>query len=136
MTERVAHLVRQHMFNYEPAGATRRSGGSSARSGATPSTSCSRCARPTTSAAASPPTADGLDELRARVAAELASGPVLDRSALAIDGDDLIAELGLKPGPQLGRILDALLERVIEDPALNDAPTLLLLARDLVADDR
>ena len=44
--------------------------------------------------------ADGLDELRARVEAELRGGPVLDRSALAIDGSDLIAELGLAPGPR------------------------------------
>ena len=83
-----------------------------------------------------PPAADGLDELRARVAAELEAGPVLDRFALAIDGNDLIVEFGLTPGPQLGRILDALVERVIEDPALNDAPALLLLARDLVETDR
>jgi hypothetical protein len=55
---------------------------------------------------------------------------------LAIDGNDLIVEFGLTPGPQLGQILDVLVERVIEDPALNDAPALLLLARDLVAPDR
>jgi hypothetical protein len=47
-----------------------------------------------------------------------------------------MAELGLEPGPGLGRVLDALLERVIEDKSLNAAPTLLLLARQLVADDR
>ena len=80
--------------------------------------------------------ADELAELRARVEAELRAGPVLDRSALAIDGSDLIAELGLAPGPGLGRVLEALVERVIEDPALNEAPTLLLLARDLAAVDR
>jgi hypothetical protein len=33
-------------------------------------------------------------------------------------------------------MLDALVERVIEDPALNDTAALLLLARDLVATDR
>jgi hypothetical protein len=82
------------------------------------------------------PRSAGLAELRERVAAELAAGPVLDRSALAIDGDDLIAELGITPGPRLGRVLDALLERVIEDTSLNTAPTLLLMARQLVADDR
>jgi hypothetical protein len=83
-----------------------------------------------------PPTADGLDELRARVAAELEAGPVLDRSALAIDGNDLMAELGMAPGPTLGRLLDALLERVIEEPSLNEPATLLLLARDVAMDER
>jgi hypothetical protein len=79
---------------------------------------------------------DGLSELRARVATELLTGPILDRSALAIDGNDLMAELGLEEGPRLGRIIDELLERVIEEPALNDAPSLLLIARDLAAGDR
>ena len=80
--------------------------------------------------------AGGLAELRARVATEMDAGPILDRSALAIDGDDLMAELGLTAGPGLGRVLETLLERVIEDRSLNEAPTLLLLARQLVADDR
>jgi hypothetical protein len=44
-------------------------------------------------------TADGLDALRTRIAAELATGPVLDRYALAIDGNDLIVEFGLRPDP-------------------------------------
>ncbi len=50
---------------------------------------------------------------------------------LAVDGTDLMTELDLAQGPILGRILEALLERVIADPALNDRPTLLLLARSL-----
>jgi hypothetical protein len=77
----------------------------------------------------------GLEELRGRVRAELERGPILDRSALAIDGDDLIRELALRPGPRLGRILEDLVDRVIDDPTLNDPPTLLLLARDLVEDE-
>jgi tRNA nucleotidyltransferase (CCA-adding enzyme) len=70
------------------------------------------------------------------VAAELEAGPVLDRSKLAIDGNDLMRDLGLRQGPELGRVLDALLERVIDDPTLNEPPTLLLLARELLRDDR
>ena len=61
---------------------------------------------------------------------------VLDRSRLAVRGDDLMAELGLPPGPRLGRILDELLERVIAEPRLNDRATLLLLAESMLADDR
>ena len=60
---------------------------------------------------------------------------VLGRGDLAVDGDDLMAELGIGPGPHLGRILDALLERVVADPALNDRPSLLLLARSMLADE-
>jgi len=77
--------------------------------------------------------ADDLDGLRARVAAERAAGAILDRSALAVDGADLIAELGVLPGPGLGRILSALFEQVVENRDLNERPTLLRLAADLAA---
>ena len=43
-------------------------------------------------------------------------------------------DLGLEPGPRLGRILDELVELVIADPALNDGPSLLLLAQGMLAD--
>jgi poly(A) polymerase/tRNA nucleotidyltransferase (CCA-adding enzyme) len=83
-----------------------------------------------------PPTAGMLDELRARVAAELEADLVLDRSGLAIDGADLMTELGQTEGPRLGRILEALLEQVIADPGLNERPTLLLLAQAMLTEDR
>ena len=56
---------------------------------------------------------------------------LLDRSALAIDGTDLIHELGLPAGPEIGRILGTLFDRVVEDPALNDHATLLEAAREI-----
>jgi hypothetical protein len=83
-----------------------------------------------------PGSAGLLDELRARIAAELAADVVLDRRGLAVDGADLMTELGVEQGPLLGRILDELLERVIADPALNDRPTLLLLAQASLTEDR
>jgi tRNA nucleotidyltransferase (CCA-adding enzyme) len=43
---------------------------------------------------------------------------------LAIDGNDLI-ELGFKAGPRLGRILNELLDEVVEEPALNTREHLL-----------
>ena len=83
-----------------------------------------------------PANAGRLDELRARIATELAAEAVLDRKGLVVDGDDLMAELGLEQGPRLGRILDELVERVIADPAANDRPTLLLLAQAMLTEDR
>ena len=47
---------------------------------------------------------------------------------LAVSGDDL-REAGMSPGPSLGRILHALLDRVLDDPALNTHDQLLPLAR-------
>jgi tRNA nucleotidyltransferase (CCA-adding enzyme) len=136
VTERVTHLVRNHMFGYEPSWsdtAVRRFIG---KVGPDAIDELFALREADNVGSGLPRSAGGLSELKARVAAELAEGPVLDRSALAIDGDDLMAELGLEPGPGLGRVLEALLQRVIEDKSLNTAPTLLLLARQLVADDR
>jgi hypothetical protein len=76
--------------------------------------------------------AGGLAELRRRVDDQLAADVALDLADLAAHGDDLITELGLEPGPTIGRLLDALLERVTEDPGLNDRATLLLLARTML----
>jgi tRNA nucleotidyltransferase (CCA-adding enzyme) len=72
---------------------------------------------------------DALSAVRA-LRAELRTAPPLSVGELAIGGNDLI-KAGLKPGPRFGRILDALLDRVLEDPALNRADTLLELAREL-----
>ncbi len=49
---------------------------------------------------------------------------------LAVDGNDL-KELGLQPGPDLGRVLEACLDAVIADPALNQRKALLEYARSL-----
>jgi tRNA nucleotidyltransferase (CCA-adding enzyme) len=46
------------------------------------------------------------------------------RADLAIDGNDLI-ELGFRPGPELGRVLDELLHDVVDDPARNTRAELL-----------
>ena len=54
--------------------------------------------------------------------------PVLSVAGLAIDGNDLRA-LGIPPGPEYGRILSALLERVVEEPRLNASERLLELVR-------
>jgi hypothetical protein len=69
------------------------------------------------------------------VADQLASHVALDLSDLAINGDDLIAELGLATGPAIGLILDELLDRVIADPDLNDRPTLLVLAQAMLREE-
>jgi tRNA nucleotidyltransferase (CCA-adding enzyme) len=49
---------------------------------------------------------------------------------LAIDGHDLMA-VGVDAGPEMGRILDALLKEVIEDPKLNEKDTLLKMAGEM-----
>ncbi|MEX2010747.1 MAG: HD domain-containing protein [Chloroflexota bacterium] len=132
VTDRVVALVRHHMFTYDDGWsdtAVRRFIGKIGRP-ALDELFELRAADNVGSGV--PSDAAGLAELRRRVEEQLAADVALDRAGLVVDGDDLIAELGLRPGPTIGRVLDELVERVIADPALNDRPTLLLLARSLV----
>jgi len=133
---RVVQLVAQHMFTYD-----------SAWSDAGVRRFIKRVGRPALDdlfalreadsvGSGMPADAHGLTELRERVAAQLAASVALDRGDLAIDGDDLMRELGLKAGPQLGQLIERLLERVIAERALNDRPTLLRLALEGLAEDR
>ena len=73
---------------------------------------------------------DNQAQLEARIARELERQPdLLLHRRLAIDGHDLQRELGMSAGPEIGAVLDRLTEAVLEDPALNEASTLLELAR-------
>ena len=51
---------------------------------------------------------------------------------LAINGNDLIKELNLKPGPVIGDTLRYLLDKVIENPKLNNRQDLLKLAKEFL----
>jgi tRNA nucleotidyltransferase (CCA-adding enzyme) len=73
-----------------------------------------------------------LAELERRVV-ELGRPP-LETGDLAIDGHRLQRELGLEAGPVIGELLDALLERVLDEPAMNEGGTLLRMARTILED--
>jgi putative nucleotidyltransferase with HDIG domain len=130
--ERVVELVRQHMFLYEPEWTDTAVRRFIAKVTVPLLDDLFELRRADNVGSGRPPEAAGLDELAKRVEAQLRARVALDRSGLAIDGDDLIRELGLEQGPRVGVILDALVERVMNDPALNDRPTLLLLARSVI----
>jgi len=55
---------------------------------------------------------------------------------LAVNGNDLMAEFDLKPGPIIGKILDALLEEILDDPSKNEHDTLLAIAKDMLRQER
>lgn len=136
---RVVDLVGHHMFSYEPNwsdAAVRRFIGKIAALGKGTLEDLLLLREADNIGSGLPPMAGRLDELRTRIAAELAADSVLDRAGLAIDGSDLMTELGLEQGPRLGRILDELLELVIADPGLNNRPALLLLAQAMQTEDR
>src|SRR6266542_3220658 len=126
----VTHLIRHHMFWYEthwtpsavrrfirkvgienipPLFALRRADniGSGARS----------------------PRMYALEALWQRVQEAIAAANAFSLRDLAIDGNDVMRELGIPPGPAVGQILNALFERVLDEPELNTREKLLELAR-------
>lgn len=133
--ERIVHLVRQHMFSYEPGWSEAAVRRFILKIGRDAIEELFELREADNVGSGLPAEAGGLPELRARVRAELEAEAVLDLRGLAIDGSDLIDGLGMAPGPSLGRVLDELLERVIADPALNDRPTLLLLAQTVASEE-
>ncbi|HEX2883792.1 MAG TPA: CCA tRNA nucleotidyltransferase [Candidatus Limnocylindria bacterium] len=130
---RVRELIRHHMFAYEPAWTDaavrrfiRRVGHE--RLG---DLFALREADDAGSGAVEPP-AGGLPELRARIA-EQENAP-LAHGHLAVDGHDLQRVLDVPPGPGLGRLLDRLMEEVVDDPSLNRREMLLRRAGEILAE--
>lgn len=78
-------------------------------------------------------TPDRVERLFERARSLLKLKPPLTVGELAVTGNDLRQELNVTPGPLLGRLLQALLELVLDDPALNERARLLALARETVA---
>jgi tRNA nucleotidyltransferase (CCA-adding enzyme) len=127
--QRVVSLVRQHMFGYMPTWSDAAVRRFIAKIGPEHLEELFLLREADHLGSGRERDAGGLDELRARVAAQLAAGVALDLHGLAVDGSDLMTELGMQPGPGLGRLLDWLLERVIAEPSVNTREGLLDLAR-------
>ena len=71
-----------------------------------------------------------LDELRSRVQVELDERSGVHLKDLAVGGEDVMRELGIGPGPEVGEVLQRLFERVLESPELNKKATLVALMRE------
>jgi tRNA nucleotidyltransferase/poly(A) polymerase len=128
---RVTRLVRHHMFAYTRDWTDTAVRRFVRRVGADllPDLFALREADDVASGIDEPPT--GWRELRERVAA--VAGDPMEANQLAVSGDDLVAELGIPPGPPIGQLLAALLEAVVEDPGLNSRERLLELARAMAS---
>jgi len=62
---------------------------------------------------------------------EKVSHDAISVKQLAINGNDLIQDLKIQPGPKIGAILDVMLAEVIDDQKLNNKKDLLNLAKAL-----
>lgn len=69
------------------------------------------------------------------IRSELRAKPPLRQTDLALNGRDLM-RMGLRPGPQFGRILESALQAVLEVPELNRKETLEALVRELWFDSQ
>jgi putative nucleotidyltransferase with HDIG domain len=74
-----------------------------------------------------------LAALRQRLDGIVAERPPERAAELAVSGRDVMERLGIGPGPRVGQILRALLERVTDEPALNDRDRLLAIVDELAA---
>jgi poly(A) polymerase/tRNA nucleotidyltransferase (CCA-adding enzyme) len=74
-----------------------------------------------------------LEDLWARVQEEIDRSTAFAPRDLAVNGTDVMAELGIPPGPEVGRLIGALFERVLDDPDLNTRDRLLPLIHELGA---
>jgi len=128
----VTHLIRHHMFWYQTEW-----GGSAVRRfirkvglDNIPALFALRRADNIGSGARPSTRMYALDALWQRVQEEIDAANAFSLRDLKIDGNDLKTELAVPEGREIGRILDALFERVTEDPTLNERDTLLRLARE------
>ena len=64
---------------------------------------------------------EALEKLKERVAGVLAAEDALSVRDLTVDGKDVMRELAITPSRRVGEVLEELLEKVVEDPSLNDA---------------
>lgn len=127
--EPVELLVRWHMFHYEPRWSDAAVRRFIRRVGPAAVPRLLLLRRADAIASGEGPDHDLTAELRDRVAGQLEAGVPLSLADLAVDGHDLRRELGLLPGPALGRLLGRLLASVLADPSRNTRAILLADAR-------
>lgn len=73
--------------------------------------------------------AEYLRELQGRIDKVVSEQNALHVTDLKISGKDVMQVLKIKPGPEVGKVLKALLEKVLDDPALNQRETLIALIK-------
>lgn len=76
---------------------------------------------------------DDVDELQARITAEIEKKSPFGLKDLAINGTDLMRELSMPAGPAIGKVLHELLEIVLDDPGQNTREALLTEARKILS---
>ncbi|HKQ20082.1 MAG TPA: hypothetical protein VJW75_10085, partial [Candidatus Eisenbacteria bacterium] len=76
-----------------------------------------------------------LGELTERIDAVIAAEEALSVRDLKVDGADVMRVLKVPPGPEVGKVLERLLEEVLEEPSLNERGKLLARMREAFSID-
>jgi putative nucleotidyltransferase with HDIG domain len=131
-TEEIAHLIRNHMFWYEPdwTGSAVRRFIRKVGLERIPILFALRKADNVGSGARAP-RMYALNELWLRVQEEIHSANAFSKRDLKVNGDDIMKALDIPPGPEVGRIQNELFERVLDEPELNVPERLLALAKEI-----
>jgi putative nucleotidyltransferase with HDIG domain len=134
VVERTTHLIRHHMFWYQPewtSSAVRRF---IRKVGLDQIRDLFFLRRSDNiGSGARVPRLRELDDLWLRVEEEIQRANAFSKRDLVIDGNDIMAACGLRPSPEVGRIQNALFERVLDEPELNTRESLLELAKEIHA---
>jgi tRNA nucleotidyltransferase (CCA-adding enzyme) len=134
VTEAVAHLVGEHMFNYNEEWSDAAVRRLVARVGeqhidaliALRRADCAGMCPGVTGGTGAQPRS--LQRFADHVRAVLEKAKALTVRELAVDGNAVMDRLGIPPGPVVGTVLAQLLEAVLDDPALNERERLLEIA--------
>ncbi len=131
LTERVALLVREHMFVYDPETVTDAGARRLLRRVGKENIEDLFRLREADRIGSGVPKAQPyrLRHLKFRI--EKVSQDPISAKMLKVNGEDIIQALKITPGPKIGCILAILLEEVLDDPNLNIQATLLARVRQL-----
>jgi putative nucleotidyltransferase with HDIG domain len=124
--ERVVHLIREHMFDFQESWSDAAVRRFVRRVGVEQVADLFdlRMADALGNGTRGPDTRR-LEAMAKRIEGVLRGASALSVHQLVVDGDDVMRALGVPPGPEVGHVLQALLEQVIEQPALNTRAALL-----------
>lgn len=126
MIEKIAVLIREHMFVYDPEAVTDAGARRLLRRVGPENVEDLLLLREADRIGSGVPKAQPYRLRHLRFRLEKVSNDPISAKMLKVNGEDIMRELKIAPGPKIGSILAILLEEVLDDPALND--------KDLLAD--
>jgi poly(A) polymerase/tRNA nucleotidyltransferase (CCA-adding enzyme) len=133
--EKVTHLVRRHMFYYDVGKVTEAGARRLLRRVGKEHFDDLIKLRIAERKGSGVPKAEPYRLRHLQFLVEKAAQEPITTSQLAINGNDLIAKLGMKPGPKIGGVLNALLAQVLDDAKNNKQDWLLEQAKILMEKD-